>query len=262
MPSIFLSPSVQEFNQYYDNSGSEEYYMNLIANAMEPYLDASDISFVRNNPNDTLAQVIRQSNAGNFDLHLALHSNAAPENLVGQLAGPDFYYYTRSSRGRRAATILAENYMNIYPNPTLVTTLPTSSLAEVTRTRAPSVLAELGYHDNPTDAEWIKNNIQAIARNLVEGLTIYFGIPFVDPSANNSGTIPNYSNATVITERDRLNIRRYPSLDSEVLTQAPKGARLTVYCLSGEWYVVDYNGVLGFAYSEYVMTDRGFETLG
>lgn len=66
------------------------------------------------------------------------------------------------------------------------------------------------------------------------------------------------TNATVITERDRLNIRRLPTLDSEVLTQAPKGARMTVYCLSGEWYVVDYDGVLGFAYSEYVATDRGF----
>ena len=33
---------------------------------------------------------------------------------------------------------------------------------------------------------------------------------------------------------------------------------MTAYCLSGEWYVVDYDGVLGFAYSEYVATDSGF----
>lgn len=262
MPSIFLSPSVQDFNQYYDNSGSEEYYMNLIADAMEPYLDASGISFVRNNPNASLSQAIRESNAGNFDLHLALHSNAAPEYLSGELMGPDFYYYTRSNNGMRAASILADNYMRIYPDPSKVTIMPTTSLAEVTRTRAPSVLAELAYHDNPADAEWIKNNIENIAANLVEGLTIYFGIPFIRPSGNGSnmgsGTgTTDYTNATVVTERDRLNIRRYPSLDSQVITQAPKGARMTVYCLTGEWYVVDYNGVLGFAYSEYVRTDRG-----
>lgn len=81
MPSIYLSPSLQEFNEYYDKSGSEEYYMNLIADAMEPYLEASDISFVRNSPDMTLTQVIRESNAGNYDLHLALHSNAAPDYL-------------------------------------------------------------------------------------------------------------------------------------------------------------------------------------
>lgn len=265
MPSIFLSPSVQQFNQYYDGSGSEEYYMNLIADAMEPYLDASDISFERNNPDATLSQAIRESNAGNFDLHLALHSNAAPEYLSGELMGPDFYYYTRSARGREAAAVLAENYKKIYPDPTKVTIMPTTSLAEVSRTRAPSVLAELAYHDNMEDAEWIKNNINAIARNLVEGLTILFGIPFVEPGTPGTPGTPSrpsapvdYTNATVITERDRLNIRRYPSLDGEVLTQAPKGARLTVYCLSGEWYVVDYGGVLGFAYSEYIATDRGF----
>lgn len=255
MPSVFLSPSVQEYNLYYDNSASEEYYMNLIADAMEPYLDANGISFERNNPNATLSQAIRESNSGNFDLHLALHSNAAPQQLVGQLAGPDFYYYARSTEGRRAATVLADNYMKIYPEPALVTIMPTVSLAEVSRTRAPAVLAELAYHDNPSDAEWIKSNIEAIAKNLAEGLTQYFGIPFIDISADNDRA--DYTNGTVITEQDRLNIRRYPNLDSEVLSQAPKGARLTVYCLSGEWYVVDYGGVLGFAYSEYVMTDRG-----
>ena len=95
-----------------------------------------------------------------------------------------------------------------------------------------------------------------IARNLVQGLTQYFDIPFVDLPT--TGTPSDSTNATVITERDRLNIRRYPTLESEVLTQAPKGARMTAYCLSGEWYVVDYDGVLGFAYSEYVATDSGF----
>ncbi len=255
MPSVFLSPSAQEYNEYYDRSGSEEYYMNLIADAMEPYLVASGITFRRNNPDTPLSAIIRESNAGNYDLHLALHSNAAPEYLSGTLTGADFYYYTRSSAGREAARVLADNYMNLYPNPSEVTTMPTSTLAEVTRTRAPAVLAELGYHDNPTDAEWIKNNIRPIARNLVQGLTLYFAIPFVDLPTDNDAS--DMTNATVITERDRLNIRRYPSLEAEVLTQAPKGARMTAYCLSGEWYVVDYNGVLGFAFSEYVATDRG-----
>ena len=123
MPSIFLSPSAQEFNQYYDNSGSEEYYMNLIADAMEPYLDANGISFTRNDPDETLSQAIAKSNSGNYDLHLALHSNAGPESLSGALRGADFYYYTRSSAGRNAATVLSDNYMNIFPSPTLVTLL-------------------------------------------------------------------------------------------------------------------------------------------
>ena len=31
MPNLFLSPSVQEYNPYINGLGSEEYYMNLVA---------------------------------------------------------------------------------------------------------------------------------------------------------------------------------------------------------------------------------------
>ena len=47
MPSIYLSPSTQEFNPYV-GGGNEEEYMNLLADAIEPYLAASGIRYVRN----------------------------------------------------------------------------------------------------------------------------------------------------------------------------------------------------------------------
>ncbi len=247
MPSIFLSPSTQEFNRYYDNSGSEEYYMNLIADAMEPYLVSSGIMFTRNNPNATVREAIAQSNAGNYDLHFALHSNASPESLAGQLTGSDFYYYTRSTRGRDAATVLADNFMSIYPDPSKVKIVPTTSLAEVTRTRAPSVLAELAYHDNEADAEWIKNNIDEIARNLVQGIAEFLGVVFVSPNEY-SGV----KSGVVRTQGGKLNIRERPSLDSPVLSQIPNGARVNVYCNTGMWYVVEYDGFLGFSASRYI----------
>ena len=36
MPTVYLSPSTQEYNPYITGAGSEEYFMNLIADAMEP----------------------------------------------------------------------------------------------------------------------------------------------------------------------------------------------------------------------------------
>ena len=50
MPKIFLSPSTQEYNQYVTGAGSEEYFMNLLADAMEPLLLANGIQYVRNDP--------------------------------------------------------------------------------------------------------------------------------------------------------------------------------------------------------------------
>ena len=181
MPNLFLSPSVQQYNPYINGLGSEEYYMNLIADAMEPYLYASGITFTRNNPDDTLSPAIALSNAGNYDFHLALHSNAAPANLSGQIQGPDIYYYSTSTEGKRAAEIFQENLKVIYPDPNLVNTIPNTTLGELRLVKAPSNLIELAYHDNLEDAMWIINNINVIARTLVLSLTEYFGIPFVDP---------------------------------------------------------------------------------
>ncbi|MBR5315868.1 MAG: N-acetylmuramoyl-L-alanine amidase [Firmicutes bacterium] len=180
MPSVFLSPSTQEYNPYV-TGGNEEYYTNLIADAMEPYLRASGISFGRNDPSGTVGTSIATSNAGNYDLHLAIHSNAAPENLAGMLRGSDVYYYRTSTRGKRAAEIIANNLKLIYPLPSQVMAVPTTTLVELRRTKAPAVLVELAYHDNVDDANWITSNIEPIARNLSLSVADILGVPFVEP---------------------------------------------------------------------------------
>ena len=178
MPTIYLSPSLQEFNPY-SGGGNEEYYMNLVADAMEPYLRASGIDFSRNDPDMTLSQAIADSNKGDYDLHLAIHSNASPPATAGQNTGAAIYYYQTSTNGQRFANIIKENYQNVYPNK--VQTIPTTSLAEVRRTKAPSALVEVAYHDNPTDAMWIRDNINNIARSLSQSVAEYLGVPFVEP---------------------------------------------------------------------------------
>ena len=244
MPRIYLSPSTQEFNPYI-NGGNEEYYMNLIADAMVPYLNATGISFTRNTPDMTAASSIAASNAGNYDLHLALHSNAAGGASSGQVRGSEVYYYPNSSSGRRAAEIIANNLKLIYPLPDRVRTVPTTSLGEVTRTRAPSVLIEFAYHDNEEDATWIKNNIDAIAQNVVLSLADYFGIPFMTPGATRY--------ARVQTRGRNLNIRSSPSLSSAVIGSIPNGATVTVYSVNGQWSSIDYNGTQGFANNKYLV---------
>lgn len=164
--NVYLSPSTQEFNQYVTGTGSEEYYMNLVADDMVPYLEGDGINVTRNTPSMTVPQVVAQANEGNYALHLALHSNAAPESLAGKIQGPDVYYYQGSSEGRRAAEIIAENLAMIYPYPSKINVIPNTTFYELRRTNAPAVLVELAYHDNLEDANWIINNTQLIAENL------------------------------------------------------------------------------------------------
>lgn len=179
MPSIYLSPSTQEYNPYVIG-GSEEYYMNLLADAMIPYLNATGISYTRNTPDMTAASSIAASNAGNYDLHLALHSNATTAG-DGAARGSQVYYYPTSVKGKRAADIIAANLRLIYPLPDRVVTIPTTNLGEIRRTRAPAVLIEFAYHDNYDDAVWIRDNLDLIAQNVVQSLAQYFNIPFKCP---------------------------------------------------------------------------------
>ncbi|MEG2204482.1 MAG: N-acetylmuramoyl-L-alanine amidase [Oscillospiraceae bacterium] len=244
MPNIYLSPSVQQGNLYV-TGGTEESAMNRIADAMEPYLRASGIIFTRNTPEMTVSQIIRQSNAGNYGLHLALHSNAAPEGRYGQKQGVEVYYFPESQTGKTAASIIADTMKTIYPNPSLVSIKPTTSLGEVDRTRAPSVLVEIAYHDNPQDADWITGNIQPIARALVRSLTEYFDIPFVEPQTRRAGR--------VITRTGPLHVRSRPNVDAPILADAPRGAQVVVLGNAGDgWLVVSYNGVTGYAAERYI----------
>lgn len=243
MPIIYLSPSTQE-NNFYVSGGTEEEWMNRLADAMVPYLDASGIQYVRNTPEMTAAAAIRASNEGNYDLHLALHSNAAPEGLYGQIRGIIVFYYPGSTEGRRAAEIVAENLKNIYPLPDRVRAEPTTAIGEVRRVRAPSVFIELGYHDNPDDAAWVKNNLNAIARNIVISLCQYFGIPFLEPRPARP--------AVVDVNWGSLNIRSRPSTTAPIVARAYDGARLAVINQWQGWYLVRFDGVVGYASSDYV----------
>jgi len=243
LPIIYLSPSTQEANEY-AGGGTEEFYMNLLADDMEPWLRSTGIIYVRNRPEMTAKTSIRASNAGNYDLHLALHSNAAGEGKAGTVRGIIVFYAPGSERGKRAAAIVAEGLKEIYPLPGSVRTEGSLRLGEVRQTYAPAVFVELAYHDNEEDAAWIKNDLPEIAGNLSGSIARYFGLPLVTPQPERTGM--------VATERGPLNIRQRPSLSSPVTATAPKGSALTVFGERDGWSTVEYDGVHGFAKSTYI----------
>lgn len=245
MPNIYLSPSTQEYNPYITGSGSEEYWMNRIADAMEPYLRANTIRFTRNTPEMTAASSIAQAARGSYDFYLALHSNASGDgSSEGRQRGIIAFYYPASTNGRRAADIFVKNLKEIYPLPQLVTARATTALGEVRQPKMPSVLLEIGYHDNTADARWIEENVQPIAENLSRSLTEYFALPFIYPTTPRTGT--------VITEESALNVRAYPSMSGQVVGSVPREAQLTVYGQYDGWYSMAYGGLAGYVRSDYV----------
>ena len=243
MPFLFLSPSTQEFNPYI-TEGNEELWMNRLADQMEPYLHASGVNTVRNDPEAGAAGAIRLSNQGDYDFHLALHSNAAAPENSGSVRGVLVFYYPTSAEGKRAADLFAANLKRVYPLPDLVRTVPTTALGEVRQPKYPANLLELGYHDNYADAAWVENNMDAIARELARSLTEYFGLPFIEPQPVVQGTVS--------TSGSPLRLRAYPSAAGQTIALMPNGASVTVYGTWQGWNTVEYNGNLGYAAEAYI----------
>jgi uncharacterized protein YgiM (DUF1202 family) len=243
MPDLFLSPSTQKANLYV-TSGSEQYWMNRLADEMEPWLRASGINVTRNDPDGSAVTSIRQSNRGEHDFHLALHSNAAPDALAGQIRGVIAFYFPTSILGLRMAEIIIDNLKEIYPLPELARTEPSISIGEIRQTRAPAVLLEVAFHDNLEDAQWIENNLPEIAEKLALSVTEYFGVPFLAPGPERPGT--------VVLSSGSLNLRNLPIVTSRILRQIPNGATVTVINQTDGWYIVEYDGTIGFVRQEFV----------
>lgn len=242
MASVYLSPSTQQGNLT-ATGRSEEYYMNLIADAMEPYLTASGISFGRNTPEMTALSSTRQANQKYYDLYLAIHSNAAGEGTAKQ-RGAEIYYYPGSETGLRAAIIFANNYRLIYPAPSDIKLVPSKTLIELNRTKAPAILFEVGYHDNPAEAQWIADNVSKIGRNLALSVADFIGVPFVEPE--------NVRRGTVNVSSGYLNVRVAPDTSSAIVAKLPDGAVVSIIERVPGWYFIRSDGVIGFAAARYI----------
>lgn len=170
---VFLSPSAQEYNIGLGNFGSEEYRMNRIADIIEKRLIDDGYVVYRNNPNETLKQIVQQSNKINPDIHVSIHSNASGTNIKGQ--GPQIYANRKNTPGDRLANDIYEQIIQIYPYPEKGRgVLYTKSLYEIINTFAPAVLLEIAFHDNQDDVNWILKNEEEIANAIVKGINNYF----------------------------------------------------------------------------------------
>jgi N-acetylmuramoyl-L-alanine amidase len=181
MPKVYLNPSNQSYE--FVIGGSDQYYMNKIADAMVPYLYGSGIEVTRSEPGQNLAKAIEESNAGNYDLHIGLGSISSSYYPTGAQQGPAVVYYDDNEKGKQAAETIADNFKAVYPRPNLVTTFSNQSFNELKDTKAPTVLVQVGYSNNTADAYWIRDNIDEIGRIIALGVSQYFGIPFVKPPA-------------------------------------------------------------------------------
>lgn len=245
MSTVFLSPSLQDNNPYVTGNGSEAFFMRQLADAMIPDLLRIGVPFAVSQQGDTLMEAIDSSNEYRPTLHVALHSNAAPDAFTGQYQGPEIYYFKDSAAGKRAAESIAPYLADIYPYAEVVQLIPTDQeLAELVRTRAPAVFIEVAYHDNPQDAAWIEGNIPAIADAIVHGIADYFALPYTGDDTFPVGRV-NLASGT-------LNVRAAPGMSSRVVGTLQNGDIVLILQSLPGWEYIRAGNVSGYVASRYI----------
>ncbi|MGE4549435.1 MAG: SH3 domain-containing protein [Intestinibacillus sp.] len=244
MPTIYLSPSAVGYSEITGEENDEGYLTDQITNAMEPYLSASGIVFGRNQPGMTAEEAIQASNAGMYDVHLALISEDLPSSTGSAPGVTDIFYRSGDENSERLAKIIANNLQTLIPAPAIIRAVPSRALAEVAQTRAPATLVEIAYRGSPESTDWIQNNINNIARNLALSITQYFDVPYIEPAPARP--------ATVDLTSGQLNIRARPAYDAPVVATAQDGDPVSVLGEWNHWFLLRHDDHVGYARSEYI----------
>lgn len=167
MAKIYLSPSSREDS--YPNGGDERCWMHEIASAAEGNLTRLGISCV-----------LEGDVPSDCGLSLYLYSHAAPAEMEAKIKGADVFYYKYSPAGKRAAEIFSASLKQIYPQPELVEIAPTAAREELASAKAPALMLNLCYHDNPQDEAWLVNNVESIAAGLAKAAANFLGVDPID----------------------------------------------------------------------------------
>ena len=195
MADVYISPSVQDWNVGFGSYGTEEDRMNLLADVLDYELKRHGLTTDRNSPDMTLAQVVADSNSVNPTVHVALHSNAAN----GQARGAEVYAHRFGGAGEQLARDVYERIEEIAPTPGLgvkegYSTFGGQGMYELKRTSAPAILAEVAFHDNPEDAQFIIDNIYELGQAISKGVLDYFGIEYQQDTPENIAYLKNRYN--------------------------------------------------------------------
>ena len=65
---------------------------------------------------------------------------------------------------------------------------------ELRRTKAPAILAEVAFHDNPEDAQFVIDNIYELGQAIAKGVLDYFDIDYVEDTPENIAYLKNRYN--------------------------------------------------------------------
>ncbi|HHX37133.1 MAG TPA: hypothetical protein GX717_04040, partial [Clostridiaceae bacterium] len=193
--TLFLSPSNQPCNLYWNGATSEREQMEIVAELVKEGLE--DYKILAILPDYELEDRLGWREPGykneeaikitgrptyasdlNADFYLAIHSNAT--HTAANCSGPLALYHPNSTLSRQMARALYDNMMAVTPYPdnhggvkSGMDAFGGEGYGEVRSPfllGIPSVLFEVNFHDNPTTGQWILDNRPTIANAIIKSI--------------------------------------------------------------------------------------------
>lgn len=185
---IYISPEDRASNVYASSAlwngrtTNEKEQMGRCADYMERGLLRCGSFEVRNAQYGNMYDRVKESNNWPADMHVAPHTNG----FDGRAAGTRVHCYP-SDRSRRIGKLIQDRIGPLSPGaPDFL--VEDDRLYELRATHMAAVLPELAFHDNPADAQWLVDSMERIAEETVQAICEYYGVAYVPPAEDDSGT--------------------------------------------------------------------------
>lgn len=181
---ILVIHSQQPANQYAGGDDgvldSEQYRMRPLASRIVDGLRAAGHDAHLGPLGTSYRDNVAWCNKIRGDLILSCHSNATgtANRGTGALIG------IGSNRARPAAEAIAAELGKIVPGGASITNAAWIQVSELVDTYDPACLVEYYWHDQPDQAQWIRDNWPAMADATVRGLVARFGGTIAEPLAS------------------------------------------------------------------------------
>lgn len=170
---IYISPSSQTANIYAVGNTNEQEQCRKIAAALEVELDRCGFNS-KAGLSGTMYTRTAESNTFGADLHLPIHTNG----FDGKVAGLRIMVYKKGGEAEQIAKAIMETLAPITPGKSDgISEYP--KLYEIANSKAICVYIEVGFHDNPEEAQWIIDHTQDIAVAIAQGLCNHYGVTYV-----------------------------------------------------------------------------------
>lgn len=180
---IFLSPSNQDGNQYAYGNTNECEQCNRIADYARIALERCGFEVRKAPKGQNMNVTIGESNIWGADLHIPIHTNAITNTGTGSAAGTIVFVYNDDPENMKMARPIYNNVQDAIPGGYDYGVREDPKLAELNSTKAIAVYVEVDFHDNPTTAKYIVENVEKIGEAIAKGVCEGYGVEYV-PAAS------------------------------------------------------------------------------